>query len=136
MGDDRLLRSEEFLLQLIVTVMRDGRAMSASEIAKAVSKSSGRKLDRRTVEAFLAPVAGEAVFVSGALRCRFIRQRPRGLFQRRTRWRLIEAPASPPDTSGAPVPAWPYRPRLSGAAAANLTFRDDDPPTNAIGKSA
>jgi hypothetical protein len=52
------------------------------------------------------------------------------------RWRLVEAGQSGPDFSGAPVPAWPYRPMLSGAAAAALTFREDVPPTNVIGKPA
>jgi hypothetical protein len=136
MADERLLSINEVLLKLIVTVMHDGRAMTAAEIAKAVSNANARKVDRRSVEAVLTPLVGGVVTLADVPPCQVIRQRRRGLLRRVTRWRLVEAPASPPDTSEAPVPAWPYRPMLSGAAAATLTFREDEPPTNAIGKFA
>jgi hypothetical protein len=136
MKDERLLSIDEFLLKLIVAVMQDRGAMTAAEIARAASNQSRRKVDRRSVEAILKPLAGGVVTVAGSLPCQIIRMRRRGLLQRGTRWRLVEAPASPPDSAGAPVPAWPFPPTLSGAAAANLTFREDEPPTNAIGKNA
>jgi hypothetical protein len=136
MADERLLSIDEFLVKLIVTVMHDGRPMTAAEIAKAASKSSARKVDRRSVEKVLTPLAGAVVTVAGLPPRIVIRQRRRNLLQRTTRWRLVEAPASPPDTSEAPVRAWPYPPTLSGAAAVPLTFRDDEPPTTAIGKFA
>jgi hypothetical protein len=136
MADERLLSIDEFLLQLIVTAMGDGRAMTAGEIAKAASKSSARKVDRRSVEAILTPLAGGLVMLTGVPPRRVIRQRRRGLFQRGTRWRLVDEPASPTDSADAPVPAWPYRPTLSGAAAAPLMFREDEPLTDAIGKPA
>jgi hypothetical protein len=56
MVDERLLGSDQFLLKLIVTVMQNERAMTAAEIAKAVSKRSVWKLDRRSVEAMLKSV--------------------------------------------------------------------------------
>lgn len=136
MKDERLLSIDEFLLRLIVTVMHDGRAMTAGEIAKAASQRSARRVDRRSVDAILKPLVGGVVTVAGIPACQIIRQPRRGLLQRGTRWRLVEVPASPPDTSRAPVPAWPYPPTLSGAAAATLTFREEEPPTNAIGKLA
>jgi hypothetical protein len=136
MADERLLSIEEFLVKLIVTVMLDGRPMTATEIAKAASKRSPRKVDRHSVEAMLRSVSGGVVILAGVPPCRIIPQRRRRLFQRGTRWRLVEVPASPPNTSGAPVPVWPYPPTLSGAAAVPLMFRDDGPPTNVIGKPA
>jgi hypothetical protein len=136
MLNERLLASDEFLLRLIVAVMQNERAMTASEIAKAASRRSVRRVDRRSVEAMLRSASGELVILAGMPRCRIVPQRRRRILRRATRWRLVEAPASPPETSGAPVPAWPYPPALSGAAAAPLAFRDDEPPTNAIGKFA
>jgi hypothetical protein len=136
MADERLLSIDEFLLEQIVTVMHDGRAMTAAEIARAASTSSARKIDRRSVEKILMPLAGGVVTVSGVPPRMVLRRRRRRLLQQVTRWQLVEAPASPPDTAGALVPAWPHPPTLSGAAAAPLTFRDDEPPTNAIGKFA
>jgi hypothetical protein len=136
MADERLLSIEESLVKLIVTVMHDASPMTAAEIAKAASKSSARRVDRRSVDAMLRSVSGGVVILAGVPPCRIIPQRRRRLFQRSTRWRLVDVPASPPNTTGAPVPAWPYPPTLSGAAAAALTFRDDEPPTNAIGKLA
>lgn len=37
--------------------------------------------------------------------------------------------------AGAPVPARPYPPTLSGAVAQALTFDDDEPPTDAVGRA-
>ena len=136
MADERLLSIDEYLLKVVVTVMHDGRPRTAAEIAKAASKRSTRKVDRRSVEAMLRSASGGVVILAGVPPCRILPQRRRRLLQRGTRWRLVEVPASPPDTSEAPVPAWPYPPTMSGAAAVPLTFRDDEPPTNAIGKFA
>ena len=48
----------------------------------------------------------------------------------------IEAgPSDSPGAAGAPVPSRPYPPTLSGAAAADLSFREDEPPANAIGRT-
>jgi hypothetical protein len=136
MADERLLSVDEFLLTSIVTVMYDAPAMTAAEIAKRVSNTSVRKINRRSVEAILTPLAG-VVAVAGVPPCHVIRLRRRRLLQRNTRWRLVVAnAASPPDTSDAPVPAKPYRPTLSEGAAAPLTFREDAPPTTAVGKTA
>jgi len=110
--------------------------MTAAEIASAASRRSHRKIDRRNVEKILMPLAGGVVTVSGMPPRMVLRQRRRRLLQQVVRWRLVEAPASPPDASEAPVPAWPYPPTLSGAAAVPLTFRDDEPPANAIGRLA
>ena len=41
-----------------------------------------------------------------------------------------------PGASGAPVPARPYSPTLSDAAAIPLTFDDDEPPTDVHGVPA
>jgi hypothetical protein len=136
MADERLLSVDEFLLKLIVTVMLDGRVMTEAEIARAVSNRTARIVDRRSVAAILKPLVGGIVTVAGVPPCAIVRQRRHGLLQRGTRWRLVEAPTAPPDTSGAPVPAQPYPSTQSGAAAATLTFRDDEPPTKAIGKLA
>jgi hypothetical protein len=136
MADERLLNIDEFLLSQIVRVLYDGRAMTAAEIASAASRRSHRKIDRRNVEKILMPLAGGVVTVSGMPPRMVLRQRRRRLLQQVVRWRLVEAPASPPDASEALVPAWPYPPTLSGVAAVPLTFRDDEPPTNAIGRLA
>jgi len=118
MADERLLRA-------VIEVMVWAKApMTAREIARAASRSGLRRSGRRSVErilkhnSLLFELHSRRHFLSAA------------------RWRLVQANASPPDASGAPVPAWPYRPALSGAAAVPLTFRKDDPPTNAIGKFA
>ena len=136
MADERLLSIDEFLVKLIVTVMHGGRPMTAAEIAKAASKSSATKVDWRSVAAMLRSVSGGVVVLACVPPCRIIPQRRRRFFQRNTRWRLVDVPASPPNTTGAPVPAWPYPPTMSSAAAVPLTFREDEPPTNAIGKLA
>ena len=136
MADERLLSIDEYLLKLIVAVMRDGRPMTVAAIAKAASRKSVRKVDARSVDTMLRSASGEVVILAGVPPCRIVPQRRRRLLQRGTRWRLVEVPASPPDTSEAPVPAWPYPPTLSGAAAVPLAFREDGPPTDAIGKFA
>jgi hypothetical protein len=136
MADERLLSIDEYLLKLIVAVMLDGRPMTAAAIAKAASKRSVRRIDARSVDTMLRSASGGLVILAGVPPCRFIPQRRRRLLQRGTRWRLVEVPTSPPDTSAAPVPAGPYPPTLSGAAAVPMTFREDEPPTNAIGRFA
>jgi len=119
--------SEERLAGLISLVMRGSRPMTASEIARAIRRRSKVKTDARSVATVL--MVHPRHFMRSPRRFLF--------FQRSSRWVLVEAgPADSPGTAGAPVPAWPYRPTLSGAAAASLTFRDEEPPTNAIGKLA
>jgi hypothetical protein len=109
------------LADLVASVLRDNRPMTTHEIAKA--------LQRRSVKT-------DAEMVTRILltnRRRFALHRPR-FFQRRARWQLVEAgPADDPGHAGAPVPARPYRPTMSGSAAVPLAFRDDDPPPNAMG---
>jgi hypothetical protein len=136
MAEERLPNIDEFVLTLIVKVLYERPGMTAAQIAKAASKRAARRVDRRGVETILTSIAGGVVSVAGLPPSQVVRQRRRSLFQRGTRWRLVAAPASPPDTSGAPVPASPFPRSSSGAAAAMLTFREDDPPTNAIGKPA
>jgi hypothetical protein len=119
------MSSEERLAELISLVMRGSRPMTASEIARAVRRRTKVKTDARSVTAVLMVHPRH-----------FMRVRRR-FFQRGGRWELVEVgPADSPGTAGAPVPAWPYPPALSGAAAATLTFREEEPPTNAIGKFA
>ena len=137
MADERLLSVDEFLLTLIVKVMYERADMTATEIAKVATKRIAQKVDKRGVETILTQIAGGVVSVADVPRCQVVGRR-RGLVRRAVRWSLVEAPASgsPPDTSSAPVPARPYPSSSSGAAAANLTFRADEPPTNVIGKLA
>jgi hypothetical protein len=118
MADERLLRA-------VVESMRGGAPMTAGEIARVASRRGYRRVGRRSVErilkhnSLLFELHSHRRFLSAA------------------RWRLVEAgPASGPYLTGAPVPAWPRRPTLSGAAAATLTFGEDEPPIDAIGKSA
>ena len=119
------MSSEERLAELISLVMGGSRPMTASEIARAIRRRTKVKTDARSVATVLMVHPRH-----------FVRSRRR-FFQRSSRWELVEVgPAESPGTSGAPVPAWPYPPTLSGAAAATLTFRDDEPPTSAIGKFA
>ena len=138
MADERLLNVDEFLLTLIVTIMSESPAMTAAEIAKLARNRTARQVDKGRVEAILRQLAGGFVTVPGVPRRQVIRHRRRGLLRRVTRWSLVDAPApgAPPDTSGAPVPSRPYPFTSSGAAAASLTFRDDEPLTNAIGRPA
>jgi hypothetical protein len=121
------MSSEERLAELIRMVMRGSRPMTASEIARAIRRRTKVKTDARSVATVLM------------VHPRHFMRSPRRLFffQRSSRWQLVEVgPTDSPGTAGAPVPAWPYAPMLSGAAAASLTFREEEPPTNAIGKWA
>jgi hypothetical protein len=117
MADERLLRA-------VVESMRGGAPMTSREIARVASRRGYRRVGRRSVERILKH--NSLMFELHSRRH----------FLSAARWRLVEAGQSGPDLSGAPVPAWPYRPALSGAAAVTLTFREDEPPTNAIGKPA
>ena len=137
MAEESLLSVDEFLLTLIVTVMYESPPMTSVQIALAATNRSTRRVDRRQVETLLGSLGGGFVSVAGMPRCQVIHRR-RGLLRRAVRWSLVEAPASgsPPDASGAPVPARPYPSTSSGAAAATLAFRPDEPPTNAAGKPA
>jgi hypothetical protein len=116
---------DERLLNVVVEVMRGRVPMTAGQIARAASRKGLPKVRSRSVERILKH--NSSVFEIHS----------RSHLFAATRWRLAEAgPARGPDAAGAPVPAWPYRPTLSGAAAASLTFRADEPPADAIGKLA
>jgi hypothetical protein len=121
------MSSEERLAELIRLAMRGRGPMTASEIARAIRRRTKVKTDARSVATVLMVHPRH-----------FTRSRRRFLFfQRSSRWELVEVgPADSPGAAGAPVPAWPYPPTLSGAAAASLTFRDDEPPTKAVGELA
>jgi hypothetical protein len=134
MADKRLAAIDERLLMDVITVLRCGEPMTTAQIAKAATKRWSIKISPRQVDGLLKPLAGSLVSVAGVPQMRVHRERRRGLFPRPMRWRLVEAPGLPPQASGAAVPARPYSPRLSGAAAAELSFRQDDPPTNAVGQ--
>ena len=116
----------ERLSELIAQVLRSNRPMTEQRIASAIYRRARVRTDARSVH----------LVMTGQPR-RFVRVEDRFLFLRRAaRWRLVEAgPASDLGTSGAPVPALPLRPLMSGAAAAELTFREEDPPPQAIGRS-
>jgi hypothetical protein len=115
------------LTELVASVMRGNRPMTEERIVRAIHRRAGVQTDRRSVR-----------FVLMSDRRRFSTARSRfTLFWRTRRWRLAEAgPAGDPGNAGAPVPAWPYQPTLSGAAAAPLLFRNDEPPTTAVGGTA
>jgi len=124
--DSRQMHPDEQLEELVISVMRGKRPMTASEIARAVLLHAEVRIDERSVVAILHSHPK-----------RFARKRRGRFFQRSTRWQLVEAgPADEPGTAGARVPARPYPPTLSGAAAADLTFREDDPPASAMGRTA
>ena len=118
------MTAEERLDELAAEVLRDRRPMTEAQIVPAIFRVPG---SRRMPPAFATsscprPAAsvesGHAFTSFGAA--------VDGL--------LVEAgSAGDPGNAGAPVPAWPYRPTLSGAAAAPLKFRGDEPPTNATG---
>ena len=84
----------------------------------------------------MAPNARSVRLVLRAQPKRFRQAKDRFRFLRRSaRWQLVEAgPAEDPGTSGALVPARPRPPYLSGSAAAALTFRQEEPPPQAIGR--
>jgi hypothetical protein len=138
MAGERLLPIDEFLLTLIVKVLYQSPGMTSGQIATMATNRSAHRIDRRNVDGVLTRLAGGVVSVAGIPRCQIVRSRHRGFFRRAVRWSLVEAPAagSGPDAWGAPVPARPAPSLSSGAAAATLTFRADDPPTNAIGRLA
>ena len=118
------MTADERLTELIVFEMRGHSPMSASEIARAIRRHAKVKTDARSVTSILVD------------KHRF-RRSLRRFFQRAARWELVEVgPADNPGTANARVPARPYPPTLSGAAAADLSFREDEPPTNAIGRTA
>jgi hypothetical protein len=118
------MTADERLAELIVFEMRGHRPMSASEIARAIRRHAKVKTDARSVTSVL--VAKD-----------HFRRSRRWFFQRGAKWELVEVgPADNPGTTEARVPARPYPPTLSGTAAADLSFREDEPPTNAIGRTA
>jgi hypothetical protein len=118
------MTAEERLEELVVGVLRDQRPMTEKQIVNAIYRRAKITTDEHSVRIVLSHTG------------RFSRIRPRfQLFRHSNRWRLVEAgPATDQGNAGAPVPAWPYRPTLSGAAAVPLNFRDDEPPTNATGR--
>jgi len=116
---------------LVVSVMRNRRPMTVGEIASAIQLQSGVKVNRRSVRRAL---------VSNRNRFTTVRTQFK-LFWPSRRWRLVETGSvDDPGNAGAPVPARPYRPTLSGAAAVALTFGEleppQKPPTDAIGRIA
>ena len=118
------MTADERLAELVVSVMRGHRPMTASEIARAIQRHAQVKTDARGVTSILVD-------------SRHFRRSRRRFFQRGARWELVEVgPADHPGPAGAPVPARPYPPTLSGAAAADLSFREDEPPASAIGRTA
>jgi hypothetical protein len=120
-----MMAEGEELGELISTVMRGHGAMTSTQIAIAVQRSTGVKTDARAVTKILR---GQP---------RHFRPSHRRFFQRGVKWELVEVgSADSPGAAGAPVPARPYPPTLSGAAAADVPFREDEPPTNAIGRTA
>ncbi len=117
------MAEEEQLGELISTVMRGRQPMTEKQIVKAIYRRAKVKTDARRVRLVLYSHPR-----------RFSRILPPLRFF--VRWRLVEAGSvDDPGNAGAPVPAWPYLPKLSGAAAVELTFREDEPPTNAIGRT-
>ncbi|HXL79098.1 MAG TPA: hypothetical protein VN985_10705 [Candidatus Eisenbacteria bacterium] len=116
------MAAEERLSELIVFAMRGNGPMTAREIARAIQRRVNLKADARSVRRVLADVS------------RFRKSR-RNFFQRGSRWELVEVgPVDSPGAAEARVPARPYPPTLSGAAAADLLFGEDEPPANAIGR--
>ncbi len=113
------------LSELIAEVLAGNRPLTEQRIASAIFRRARVKTDAGSVRRVL--VNQPHRFTEVKDRFRFLR--------RAARWRLVEAgPADDPGTSGAPVPAQPRPPLLSGAAAAELTFREEDPPPPAIGR--
>ena len=120
------MTSEERLLELVVSVMRDKRPMTDGQIVRAVYRRARVKTDTKSVR---------LVLKANSRRFRLVRSGP-NFWPRSVRWCLVEAgPADDPGHAGAPVPARPYRPMLSGAAAVPLAFREEEPPTGAIGRA-
>jgi hypothetical protein len=120
------MTSEERLLELVAGIMRGNRPMTDAQIVKALRRRANVDTDARSVRHVL--MSNQRRFCPVGSRF--------NLFRRGVRWRLVEAgPASDTGNAGAPVPARPYRPLLSGAATQPLAFREDDPPTGAIGRA-
>jgi hypothetical protein len=118
------MAEDDGLGKLIASVMQGNQPMTEKEIVKAIHRRATVKTDVRHVRRVLYSHPGRFSRISRRLR--FV-----------VRWRLVAAgPANDPGNAGSPVPAWPYRPLLSGAAAVPLMFREDEPPTNAIGRTA
>lgn len=118
---------EPALEGLIAAVMRGNRPLTERQIVSALQRRARFKTTVARVRAVLC--ADPHRFMPARARFRVL--------WRRTRWRLVEAgPSSDPGSAGAPVPARPHRPLLSGAAAAELVFRDDDPWPSAVGPVA
>ncbi len=115
------------LTELVAGAMRGSRPMTEHQIVRVIYRMSKVTTDAPSVRLVLM-----------SDRRRFSQRRPRfRFFQRSTKWQLVEVgSADTPGTAGATVPARPYPPTLSGAAAAELTFREDEPPTKAIGRTA
>lgn len=119
------MAKSEDLGELIYYVMRGRGAMTTAQIASAMRRRTGVKTKVRTVSEILQ------------MQPHRFKRLPRRFLQRSTRWELVEVSSSDaPGAAGAPIPARPYPPTLSGAAAAELIFREDEPPTNAIGRTA
>jgi hypothetical protein len=111
------------LRALIVGALRERELMTARQIVRAIRRDARVRTDVRSVR-FILQAGGFA-----RVRSKFVP------FIKVARCRLAEAgPADGPGRSGAPVPARPYRPVLGGTAAAHLVFRDEDPPTAAVGR--
>jgi len=118
------MTSEEKLLELVKTILRGNRPMTEMQIVRAIHRRARVETDAPSVRYVLTSHLRQFAPV----RSRF------KFFRRAVRWQVVEAgPADDPGHAGAPVPARPYRPLLSGAAAVPLDFRDD-PPTNAVGR--
>ncbi len=113
------------LSELIADVLRASRPMTEQRIASAIYRRSRFRTDARRVRLVLRSQPH-----------RFAQVKDRFQFLRRSaRWQLVEAgPAEDPGRSGALVPARPRPSLLSGSAAAKLAFREDDPPSQAIGR--
>lgn len=120
------MTSEERLLELVAGVMRGNQPMTDGQIVRALHRRAHVSTDARSVR---------HVLTKNQRRFRPVGSRF-NLFRRGVRWLLVEAgSADDPGHAGAPVPARPYRPLLSGAAAVPLAFREEDPPTGAIGRA-
>ena len=118
------MAEDQQLGELMSTVMRGRQPMTEKQIVKAIYRRAKVKTDARHVRLVLYSHPR-----------RFSRILPPLRFF--VKWQLVEAgPADDPGNAGAPVPTRPYPPTLSGAAAAELIVRDDEPPANAIGKTA
>lgn len=115
------------LTRLVALAMGGNPPMTERQIVREIYRLTKVKTDARSVG---------LVLMSDRRRFGLVRPRFR-FFQRSARWQLVEVGSSDhPGTAGAPLPARPYPPTLSGAAAVELIFREDEPPTNAIGRTA